>query len=365
MTRPAPSTVKSISKARELLADRDTPFIEDEWYVAAFADEVKSDGLLARTVLDKRIVFYRTSEGRAVALDDRCAHRSFPLSASRLDGDTIVCAYHGFRYDASGDCTEVPSQAKCPRGIGVHAYPLVQRGPLLWIWTGDASLADESLIPEQSFLESPDWRCSKGYVHLQGNYVSLHENLLDLTHLSFVHALTFGTPEYASAPFTTQLDDQSGRFAIERRVVPTLLPPVWAEPTGIKGPSAARVAKTEFLSPGLQNVSAMYYDSALPESGRPEFRIRTAHIVTPETHGSTHYFIVHGRDFALDDNGVTHFMHEQLFAAFAEDVIVLERLEQQLAQGDAASFYEMSVGSDVATIAMRKYLKRRAHAAQS
>jgi nitrite reductase/ring-hydroxylating ferredoxin subunit len=328
MTRPTAIALKGVHKVGELLADRSTPFVENEWYVAAFADEV-AHALLARTLLDRRVVLYRTRDGRAVALDDRCAHRSFPLSAGKLDGDTLVCGYHGFRYDARGDCIEVPSQAICPTGIGVHAYPLAERGPLLWIWLGDPARADSAGIPEQRWMESPEWVWSKGYFHLKGNYVSLHENLLDLTHLSFVHAQSFGTPDYAKAPFQTRLEE--GRYAIERRVVPTTLPPVWSEPTGITGPGAARIATSEFLAPGLHNVSVTFYDSALPESRRREFRIRTAHIPTPESNGSTHYFIVHGRDFAQGD-------------------------------ADAASFYEMSVASDVPAVTMRKYLKRRAQA---
>jgi phenylpropionate dioxygenase-like ring-hydroxylating dioxygenase large terminal subunit len=358
MTRPAPMALRGVRKVAESLAQRDTPFIDNEWYVAAFADEI-GRALTKRTLLEKRVVLFRTGDGRAVALDDRCAHRSFPLSAGTLDGDTLVCGYHGFRYDANGDCIEVPSQASCPKGIGVHAYPLAERGPLLWIWMGDAALADESRIPDQRWMTSPDWVCSKGYFHLQGNYVSLHENLLDLTHLSFVHAQSFGTPDYARAPFETRFEE--GRYAIERKVIPTTLPPVWAEPTGLKGPTAARIATSEFLSPGLHNVSVTFYDSAQPEAGRREFRIRTAHIPTPENSGSTHYFIVHGRDFAQDDDRVTGFMHEQLFKAFEEDVAALQLLEEVLARADAAS-YEMSVASDVPAVTMRKYLKRRAEA---
>ena len=359
MTRPAPMALRGARKVAELLARRDTPFVENEWYVAAFADEV-GRGLLARTLLDKRVVLYRTTDGRAVALDDRCAHRSFPLSAGTLDGDTLVCGYHGFRYAARGDCIEVPSQTPCPRGIGVHAYPLAERGPLLWIWPGDPARADPATIPDLAWTDSPDWACSRGYFHLRGNYVSLHENLLDLTHLSYVHAKSFGTPDYARAPFESRLEE--GRYAIERRVIPTLLPPVWGEPTGLAGvASAARIATSEFLSPGLHHVGVRFYDSALPEAGRREFRIRTAHIPTPESAGSTHYFIVHGRDFALHDEGVTRFMHEQLFAAFEEDVHALELLEQTLARADDST-YEMSVASDVPAVTMRKHLKRRAEA---
>src|SRR5690606_38619583 len=89
--------------------------------------------------------------------------------------------------------------------------------------------------------------------------------------------------------------------------------------------------------------------------------IRTAHMPTPETHGSTHYFIVNGRDFALGDDEMTRFMHEQLFVAFNEDVVGLEALEHVLAQR-GEDFFEISVASDRPSVEMRKYLKARAEA---
>jgi len=359
MTLPSSQTLDAARAASAGMAGRDTPFLFDEWYVAAFADEL-GQSLLARTILGKRLVFYRTQAGVPVALADRCAHRSYPLSLSTMDGDTIVCGYHGFRYDAAGDCIEVPSATKCPRSIGVRRYPLEERGDLVWIWMGDGA-PDRSRLPDIEFLTHPAWARSKGYFTLPGNYVSLHENLLDLTHLSFVHGKSFGTPDYARAPFKTTLTED--RFAITRTVVPTLLPPVWGDPTGLSGvASAARIATSEFLSPALHQVSVTFYDSALPEDRRPVFKIRTAHLPTPEEKGSTHYFIVHGRDFALDDEQVTRTMHAQLFAAFEEDVVALGNLEQVLEQTAPEDMYEISVASDAPSVAMRRYIKRRAEA---
>ncbi|MBN0727176.1 Rieske 2Fe-2S domain-containing protein, partial [Pseudomonas aeruginosa] len=104
----------------------------------------------------------RTLAGQAVALEDRCAHRSFPLSRSRLEGDGIVCGYHGFRYDSQGELIETPSQKACPRGVGIRHYPLLERGPLVWIWLGDPRLADPKRLPQRPWLEDPGWACSKG-----------------------------------------------------------------------------------------------------------------------------------------------------------------------------------------------------------
>jgi len=220
-----------------------------------------------------------------------------------------VCGYHGLRYNAAGDCIEVPSQAKCPKGIGVARYPLVERGPLVWIWMGAAELADPARIPHQPWLEASDWERSQGYFALPASYVSLHENLMDLTHLSFLHAESFGTADYAAAPYEAIVEDGEDaadvlpRFVLNRRVMPTTLPPVWAEPTGIRGDTAARIVSSEFVSPALHVVTAWFHDTAVPVAGRPEFTIRTAHIPTPESPTSTHYFIVHGRDFRTGESG--------------------------------------------------------------
>lgn len=363
MTRPADTIVAAAQRASAAMADRNTPFILDEWYVAAFADEV-GRSLLARTLLGRKVLLFRTEGGEAVVLDDRCAHRSYPLSSGMLEGDTIVCGYHGFRYDAAGDCIEVPAMASCPRSIGVKRYATVEQGPLVWVWMGDPDAADHARLPDTAYLASPAWECSKGYLPLPGNYVSLHENLLDLTHLSYIHASSFGTPDYARAPYRTKIED--GHFLVHREVIPTTLPAVWADPMGLSGvPTAARVATSEFLSPAFHRVTVSFYDSALPESERMTGTIRTAHLPTPETHGSTHYFIVHGRDFALGDPQVTEVMHERLFAAFEEDVEALTKLEIVLEATPPEELYEISVTTDGPSVAMRRHLLKRAEAVAS
>jgi vanillate O-demethylase monooxygenase subunit len=357
MTRPLPAVISAAQNASARMADRHTPFVMNDWYVAAFGDEVK-DQLLARTLLGRRLVFYRASDGRVVALEDRCPHRSMPLSAGTLEQDTIVCAYHGLRFNTEGDCIEVPSQQTCPKNVGIRVYRSLERGAVVWIWMGEFEHADVSKLPPQDWMDSDAWERSQGYLGLQASYVRLHENLLDLTHLSFLHAKSFGTPDYAKAAFESEIGD--GQFALLRNVVPTTLPPVWAIPTGLTGPGqAARIVRSEFRSLGLHEVSVTFYDCHLPENERPQFRIRTAHMPTPETATSTHYFIVHGRDFAQDDPATTRFMHDQLFVAFQEDVDGLALQEQVLANTPADDLYEFSVAADAPAIAMRRYVLAR------
>jgi phenylpropionate dioxygenase-like ring-hydroxylating dioxygenase large terminal subunit len=357
MTRPLPKVIAASQAASQRLADRHTPFIMDDWYVAAFAQEVKAQ-LLPRTLLGQRVVLYRAANQQIIALEDRCPHRSMPLSAGTLEGDTIVCGYHGFRFNTEGNCIEVPSQATCPANIGIKSYPTHERGPVVWIWMGDPDKADLSKLPEQDWLEDKQWETSQGYLHLKASYVRLHENLLDLTHLSFLHAKSFGTPDYAKAAFESEIGD--GQFALLRNVVPTTLPPVWAVPTGLNGQGqAARIVRSAFRSVGIHEVSVTFYDCHVPEAARKNFRIRTAHMPTPETATTTHYFIVHGRDFAQDDTATTQFMHDQLFVAFQEDVVGLALQEQALAATAPEDLYEFSVAADAPSVAMRRYLLTR------
>jgi vanillate O-demethylase monooxygenase subunit len=357
MAEVAPKIKEASRRADARLAGRATPFIFNCWYVAGFAWEFARD-LKARTILGRPLVFYRTSAGDPVALSDRCVHRSFPLSKSQLDGDSIVCGYHGLRYDSGGACIEAPAVGECPRGIGVRSYPLRQQGPLVWIWMGDAAPADE--LPTGSWVADEQWPASQQYYHLPASYVALHENLLDLTHLSFLHAHSFGTPDYAAAPYAVDLDEGAGRFALTRSVVPTRLPPVWAEPTGLTGKDAARVTTSEFLGPSTHVVSAQFYGLDVAEAERGRTGIRTAHLPTPETATSTHYFIHHGRNFAQDDPSVTDFMQEQLTVAFTEDVVGLTEIERMIAETPEDDRYEISLASDRPGLAMRRWIYRTA-----
>ena len=345
------------------LADETTPFVRNAWYVAALADEVTRQPL-ARRLLGVPVMLYRQLDGTPVALEDRCAHRSFPLSRGTIDGDTVVCGYHGARYGVDGVCRQVPSQAQVPPGAVVRAFPVRQAGKLVWIWLGDAEVMATTPLPQQPWMDDAQaWVSSTERLHLNASYVRLHENLLDLTHLSFLHIHSFGTPDYASAPFDVSLDEAAGRFAILRRVVPTRLPPLWALPTGLDGVDAARIAESTFLSPGLHVVAVKFFACKLPEADQPSRAIRTAHIVTPETATRTHYFIQHARNFALDDAGITGFMHQQLRKAFQEDVDGLEAIEALLAQYPDRQ-PEVSFQADKASLAMRRYLKRQAEAEQ-
>jgi len=119
--------------------------VRNRWYIAAFGDEITREPM-ERTILGKPVVFYRTEAGAPVAMYGICPHRYFPLAQGRLEGDAIVCGYHGFKFDFGGKCVEIPSQGT-GAGFCQPSYRIEERGSLCWIWMGDPEVCDTALIP--------------------------------------------------------------------------------------------------------------------------------------------------------------------------------------------------------------------------
>lgn len=335
------------------MADSDTPFIHNAWYVIAERSEVGRTPI-SRTVLGHSIMLFRAQAGGTVALQNRCCHRSFPLVHGKVDGDTIVCGYHGLRFDTSGRCVEIPMQKAVPSSVKVRSYCTVERGPFVWIWMGEGK-ADESSLPHQDWMEHPDWDSRWGYLHVRGSYVHLHENLLDLSHLSFLHANTFGTPEYARAPLETKIQ---GTDIQVWRHVQCRLPPIYAEPLGWTGVRALRSSGSQFVAPGLHVNTGIFRNLERAEDpGEVLPTVKVAQLITPETPHSTHYWSLQARNFARGDSKMSEFMIEQQMAAFREDLFALERItELQLLEAGQDS-QQISLPSDRAGVMMRRHLR--------
>lgn len=343
------------------MADANTPFVHDAWYVAASASEVGREPR-AVMVLGKSVVLFRTSAGKAVALRNRCCHRSFPLSHGRVDGDSIVCGYHGLRYDSEGRCIEIPMQKHVPPAVRVDSFPIAERGPFVWIWLGEKTKADVAAVPHQEWMDHSEWDAGWAYLHIKGSYMHLHENLLDLSHLSFLHAQTFGTPEYARAPIEAQIH---GADIQVWRHVECHLPPIYAQPLGWSGARAMRSSGSQFVAPGLHVNTGIFRNLERPAApGESVPTVKVAQLITPETHHSTHYRYLVARNFARSSPDVTTFMMEQQAAAFSEDAFAIERITELMLSEASAPFTEISLPSDKAGVLMRRHLKRLAELEQ-
>jgi phenylpropionate dioxygenase-like ring-hydroxylating dioxygenase large terminal subunit len=342
----------------EEMAESHTPLIRNCWYVVGWGTEVGRN-LLSRRILGRPIVLYRTADGTPVALHDRCPHRSMPLSKGSLEGDQIRCGYHGLRFDSTGRCTEAPTAGHPLQAMTVPGYRLAEHGPLLWLWLG-AGEADEAAIPNTEWLCDDRWSYGYGSMSLSSNYVGLHENLLDLSHFTFLHPGSIGTPEYARAPIHVTVEGNVVK--VERYVADCAVPGIYAS-TGLAEGRISRRTVSEFRSPGLHAASVELRPVATETGGGDPFRVRITHFVTPQDMHSTHYFFTIARDFAQNDASVTERMRADALSAFSQDADALEAIAAN--QELDASFIEKSMKSDHAGILMRRILKRLSDAEAS
>ncbi|RJL22060.1 aromatic ring-hydroxylating dioxygenase subunit alpha [Bailinhaonella thermotolerans] len=336
------------------------PFPRNQWYVAAYGKEIGSEGMLARTICGEPIVFYRTSAGEVAALNDRCVHRRYPLSEGNRDGDTIVCGYHGFTYAPDGRCVAVPGQTRIPRTARVPVYRVVERDSLVWVWIGDAEAADPQAIPRAPWLDSPDWVTVRGMEPLAARYELLVDNLLDLSHETYLHGGYIGTPEVAQTPITTEVDEKAGVVYVSRRMTDVECPPFYARSTGIDG-RIDRWQDIEYHPPCLYLLHSRIAPTGVaPLADGDDPRACHAEIVyaiTPETETSTHDFWMVSRDFAREDEEVSAFLAESNRTVVLQDVRALDLLEKVIA-AEPEGYQELSINIDTGGLAARRLLKR-------
>jgi vanillate O-demethylase monooxygenase subunit len=323
------------------------------WYVAAFCNEI-GEKLLSRWILNQPVVLYRKADGAAVAVDGRCPHRHFPLGESRRVGDAIQCGYHGITFGADGKCTLIPSQKSVPGVYSIKAYPLVERGMWAWIWPGDPALADESLIPtmeEIGYRTGPDFHAKPFYYHhVNGRYQLLNDNLLDLSHLGYLHSGSIGTADDAATP---EVRDQNARRLSSRRIMKdTPAPPVVTERFGYSGP-VDRISGMDFFYPGFHaGIGDSQVAAGQPDAGRRLTSSRVWHAVTPATKTTTNYFFGMG---SPDAEGV-EFMVEYLKPVIAEDVFATDQIEKIVSTMDEVP-PELMLRSDTTAVMGRRVLQ--------
>ncbi len=340
-----------------------TAFVRNQWYVAAYGFEVGRE-LLARTILGEPVVLYRTGAGAPVALADRCVHRRYPLSASRLDGDTIVCGYHGFTYGTDGGCVFVPGQQRIPRTARVASYPVVEQDSFVWVWIGEPGKADPARIPRAPWLDSPEWTTVCGMEPIAGRYSLLVDNLMDLSHETYLHGGYIGTPEVAATPITTEVDDDNGVIYVSRHMADAQCPPFYAKSTGIEG-RITRWQDIEYTPPCLYKLhSRIAPVGVLPnvDGTDPDaFHVKVVYGITPSTADSTYDFWAVARDFALGDEYVSDFLRKNNHTVVMQDVTALNLLERVIAN-EPDGYQELSINIDTGALAARRILARMAAA---
>jgi phenylpropionate dioxygenase-like ring-hydroxylating dioxygenase large terminal subunit len=264
-------------------------YLRNAWTVAAWASELPPGTLLARTLLDQPLVLYRDAAGAPRALADRCPHRFAPLSMGTLcdGGASVQCPYHGLRFDGSGACVHNPhGDGRVPQAAKVKSYPLVERWSALWVWMGDAERADASLIPAFPFNDPKHWAVGTGSMVVDAPYELEIDNILDLSHIEFMHPL-FASDAVRRGKVECEQDGDtvwSRRFMPDDENVPDFLRQAFQVEHG----PIDRWLHVRWNAPATMALWAGGVASGRPmEQGivSPQ-----AHCFTPESRGHTHYF---------------------------------------------------------------------------
>ena len=329
------------------------------WYAAAYDVEVQRT-LLSRTVANQKIVLYRQLDGRLAALEDACWHRLLPLSMGRLEGDEVVCGYHGLVYNPQGQCTHMPSQETINPSACVRAYPVVEKHRFVWVWPGDPLLADPALIPDLHWNHDPAWAADGKLITVACDYRLVIDNLMDLTHETFVHGSSIGNREVAEAPFVTTHGD---RFATVTRWMENIEPPpFWAsqlyQARGYRGKvDRWQIIRFEAPCTVTIDVGVAPAGSGAPQGDRSQgvngFVLNT---ISPQTDTSCHYFWAFARNYSLTEQRLTHQLREGVAGIFREDEAVLEAQQQAIDARPGHRFYNLNI--DAGAMWARKLIDR-------
>jgi phenylpropionate dioxygenase-like ring-hydroxylating dioxygenase large terminal subunit len=328
-------------------------FPRQQWYVAALSREVSRE-FLSRWILDEPVCLYRKLDGEPIAFVDRCIHRQMPLSKGRLRGDDLECGYHGITYGTDGRAVRIPSQDFVPPACRVHAYPLVESGGLVWLWAGDPDKADASLIPDHHWLSDENRTTVGGLLPMQARAQLLNENLLDLSHLTFLHPESIGSAQVAEIPVTTEFDATGVRCTRVMQSVDS--PPFFQKVMGLSG-LIDRGQVAEFHAPSfhITHVSAKPVGSPGDE-GLCEHKV--IHCITPERRTSAHYFWLVSRGYRVDDPEVDALWEQGGAVVFGQDTDACESIERIISAYEPSYPVELNMKVDGGPLRARRILER-------
>lgn len=332
----------------------DQPYPREQWWVAAYSSEVGRD-LLARDILGEPVILYRTEGGEAVALAGICPHRAFPLSKGCLVGDAVQCGYHGFQFGADGSCRHVPSQTGVPQNARLRAYPLFEQAGLIWLWTGTPGRADPGLVPDLHSLGlgRGDWAVEQHpLATVAARYTLLIENLLDLSHVTFIHHSTIPAGEKVAA-IPVDVIETEASLTIQRRGENLPLNPLLATQfPGQLGPFHQHF-DAEYLGPCLIRTGGAMYDAA---SGKLLGVQNYLHLLTPAGPSRLHYFVNTARSFGIDRPELGDMQVAMGARIQPEDIEAIEAIERVLQSG-ATLPREISARVDTGALKVRRRLE--------
>lgn len=338
-------------------------YLRNCWYVAGWSKDYERS-LRAQRILGESIVFYRQADGSPVALEDACPHRKLPLSMGKLEGDTVVCGYHGLTFDCTGKCTDSPTQrGMTPRRAVVKSYPVVDRYRLLWIWMGDPDLANADDIFEIENFDNPDWGYTDGgMLPIACNYLWVCDNLLDPSHVAWVHVTSFAGAGTDDAPL--QMDKTDRGVIVSRWIYNQDPSPYYKDLVRFEG-KCDRLQHYEMCYPAIALNMSVYTPVGTGGPGKPPVEKTYVNIsynfMTPIDEHNTQYIWFQHRNTDPLDREISEKMNAGALMAFNEDKEVLEAVHKGMAN-PATPNIDMAL--DLGAKTFRLQLSRRIEAEQ-
>lgn len=326
-------------------------FPRNYWYIAAFGREIERR-LTPLTLLSSPVVLYRRMDGTVAALEDRCPHRRISLSLGRLIEDRVQCGYHGLEVDHLGICVRIPGQDAIPPQAAVRSYPVAEKDGFVWIWLGDPATADPASIPGYPMCSDAGLAGKPMRVHVKSNALFLIENVLDLSHIAFVHLRTVGSSYVADFSPHTEVSEQLVEVTRVMRNVEN--PPLYK--SALKFDFGDRVQRIRFWPGG----NIQLHITIAPAGVKDPAQVRNLHVmspVTPETERSHFQFIGMYRDFDIGNEALTEFIGEQFLNTVLEDKAIIED-QQRNADSDSPDAVFISTAADRGPLAARRMLRR-------
>ncbi len=335
-------------------------FLKNAWYVAALDHEI-TRALTPVQVLDEAIVLYRTSAGTVAALEDACPHRKLPLSMGRLKGDQVECGYHGLTFDAAGTCTRVPGAERIPHRACVRAYPVAERYGLVWVWMGEPSRADPALIFDVPEWGDPAWGVNRGdAMTLACNYLYMTDNLLDPSHVAWVHQGSFGGAGTDEEPLNTDVHAQG--VTVWRWLMDTPPAPFYAPFLSFDG-NCDRKQHYEVHWPCHAVIKAIFTPAGTGGEGQPlpteAFVMNSYNFMTPVSATETRYYWFQMRNFAPDDAEVSERFAKSVRGAFEEDRVILNAVQKGM---DDMRTPNLDLAIDLGPLRFRQRLRKMVEA---
>lgn len=334
-------------------------FPKNAWYVACTPDEIV-DKPLGRTVCGENIAFYRGEGGRVAAVENFCPHRGAPLSLGTVRNGKLVCGYHGLEMGCDGKVVAMPGQI-VRVFPAVKSYAVVERYGFIWVWPGDAALATADTIAHLDWYDNPAWAYGGGLFHIQCDYRLMVDNLMDLTHETYVHAASIGQKEIDEAPCKTTVD---GDTVVTSRFMHNITaPPFWQ--MALRGNQLAddvpvdRWQICRFTPP-----SSVMIEVGVAHAGHGGYAAQAEHkvssivvdFITPETETSIHYFWGMARQFNPTDQSLTDAIREGQRKIFSEDLEMLELQQKNLLAHPNRKLLRLDI--DAGGVHARKVLAR-------